>query len=297
MSSFVKDYYVAGAYVFALSKHNRFWSQCVPESRIYQGFQANIVNAILKRQRAKMDAMIHGVELDEPLHVLLILDDVISDKTFKYQEMLDFLGFNGRHYGIAVILCTQDAKGIMPDLRGNTDYLCATYTTQARTFDSYYNDFATFFPGVKEFTSYLQYHTKDYQTVIFNQSQPAYNFDDAVCSAKAELEVPPFQLGGPKFWAEAGCNWKRQLALYRQKQKMDDTKLVKWARAGRRFKRQQREDYAEPNKPDEQNVAQTADDLIEVPLDVPDDAGLAMVSLEDKLRSKIQLRKKLVGAW
>jgi hypothetical protein len=291
----VKDYYVAGAYVFALSKHNRFWSQCVPESRIYQGFQAKVVTAILKRQRAKMDAMIHGVKLDEPLHVLLILDDVISDKTFKYQEMLDFLGFNGRHYGIAVILCTQDAKGIMPDLRGNTDYLCATYTTQARTFDSYYNDFATFFPNVKEFTSYLQYHTKDYQTVIFNQSEPAFNFQDAVCSAKAELEVPPFQLGGPKFWAEAGCNWKVQLGLYRQKQKMDDTKLVKWARTGRRFRRQQREHYMEPREPDMPDVVQTADELIDVPMEDVDEHADQKQSIEEQLRKKIKLRKQRAG--
>lgn len=60
-------------------------------------------------------------------YVCIIFDDVISEKTLRYEELLNELVYSGRHYFIFCVVCSQDAKGLPPSIRGNADLIASTY--------------------------------------------------------------------------------------------------------------------------------------------------------------------------
>lgn len=71
--------------------------QHVPENRVYEGFQPEIVQQILEEQKQKWERFASGEnEEDEIPYVCLVFEDTISDKHLKYEELLWQLVFAGR---------------------------------------------------------------------------------------------------------------------------------------------------------------------------------------------------------
>lgn len=215
-------YYPDGAYVFTTTKHNQFWQQHVPDSRVYPGFDWDVIQQILDVQ---MEKHLKRQETGEKHlgHVVLIFDDCISDRhDARYAEDLLRLVFNGRHYQISIWLLTQDIKGFFPDVRANVDYAMLTYQIQTRQTKTLRDDFADFFPNRATFAELLRRNTQDYQLLVIDQSNAKYSLDDGVFSvAKAEEKPKPYRIGDAKFWYESGCLWEDQLKRWENLQKSE----------------------------------------------------------------------------
>lgn len=72
-------FFPRGGYCFTKTKHNYFWQQHLPASRIYDGFDEKKVREILDEQKDLWDMFLKGKEdpKENPPYVLLIFDDVI----------------------------------------------------------------------------------------------------------------------------------------------------------------------------------------------------------------------------
>ena len=135
----------AGGFVFTKTKHNQFWQNHFPETRIYEAFDHDVVLSILANQKAKLDRFIKTGHHDECPYVVVILDDMMSDKTLRYDELLNRFIFAGRHFFIFFAVCQQDVKGLGPSVRNNFDIIALTYQTQQRSMKSAQDDYADLF--------------------------------------------------------------------------------------------------------------------------------------------------------
>lgn len=246
------QYFPGGAYVFTKTKHNRFWDQHVPASRIYPKFEPSVVEGIISAQKRKIDEFVKtGVYKESPF-VVIILDDVASDVSLKYQELLIDLLFGGRHYKLFVIITEQDIKALGPNVRGNFDLIALTYQTQARTIEAIQQDFASFVPDKNLVGKIIQENTQDHGMVIIDQTEARYSIEETFFCDKApdpkEHKIK-FRIGSDKFWKDSGCDWKEQIKDFK---KIPDKDREEWGKIAKRQLKKEKEEYKDdPLDPEE----------------------------------------------
>jgi hypothetical protein len=98
---------------------NNFWSQYVPEEFIHD---IEDIGPVLDNIFARQTFLMSHPELGIDPRMFIILDDVMSDKyRVRFSKQLSECFTNGRHNMIFTLITSQDAKGVPPDLRENTD--------------------------------------------------------------------------------------------------------------------------------------------------------------------------------
>lgn len=98
-----------GGYVFTNTKHNYFWQQHFPDTRIYNGIDWEVIDRIKEEQKAKKQRMLDEGEAYEGIPwVCIIFEDVASlSHDLKYTDMIRNLAFEGRHFMIMVMIMIQ----------------------------------------------------------------------------------------------------------------------------------------------------------------------------------------------
>lgn len=106
------------------TKQNNFWAQYVPEEFIHD---IEDINMVLDMVFARQTYIKAHPELGIDPRMFIILDDVLSDKfRIRFSVSLSKIFTDGRHNDVFTLITLQDAKGIPPDLRENTD-LCLLF--------------------------------------------------------------------------------------------------------------------------------------------------------------------------
>jgi Poxvirus A32 protein len=210
----VYPYFKRGGYVFTQTKQNYFWQAHFPENRVYEGVNEEVLQSIIDMQKQMYDAIMNGAQLDILPHIILVFDDVISAGELKKSKLLEKVIYNGRHYFLFVIICSQDVKGIGPALRQNGDLICLTYQTQERSVESIRDDYAYFFDNRYAFNYLLTKNTQDHQLLLIDQTEAKYNIQDIFKVGKApdpKTNRPVFKIGDELYWRKSGNKYEEQL--------------------------------------------------------------------------------------
>lgn len=107
-------------YVFTNTKASGEYFRYVPINRVYEGFQAEIVIAIIKRQKKLRKAQTRGELQDTNIDILVIFDDCISDN-LRFKRDFNKIFYEGRHFGMSLWATSQDIKAIAPGATINAD--------------------------------------------------------------------------------------------------------------------------------------------------------------------------------
>lgn len=180
----MKDKFKAGIVISQTDELNHFWRDYVPQKYIYKKYDPTILEAVFRRQKQILnDGNLSEKEKEVEAPFFILLDDVISDQSLKYDEALQELFVAGRHYKLFVLITTQYAKAITPILRGNTDYVFIMKCIQSRQVESLWEDFGSFVTK-QAFAQIIDDTTEDNECLVIN-----------TCP---ELEVDPLQM--MKWW-------------------------------------------------------------------------------------------------
>jgi hypothetical protein len=230
----VWEYFPAGGYVFTKTKHNQFWQKHFPETRIYEQFDHEVVMSILANQKLKLEKFLKTGTFDECPYVVVILDDMMSDKLLRYDDLLNRFIFAGRHFFIFFAVCQQDVKGLGPAIRNNFDLIALTYQTQQRSMKSVQDDYADLFDDGDFVRNLIRDNTQDHQMLLIDQSEAHYDAADIFYVDKApdpeKDPVKPYRIGSDKFWKESGCDWKKQLKRSKRFPKKEKEEWLKVAK-------------------------------------------------------------------
>lgn len=121
--------------VFTRTKSSGEYSRFLPDSRIIQGFDPDLLIEIARIQRQKVRDMSNGLRQDENINILIILDDCLAER-LQWSQELNAIFFEGRHLFITLFVSIQDVKGCAPAATGNCDYAFLFPTGDERTFEA-----------------------------------------------------------------------------------------------------------------------------------------------------------------
>ena len=142
---------------------------------MYENFDTDVVLGILAGQKQKLTKFLETGVFDECPYIIVVLDDMISDKSLKYNELLNRFIFAGRHFFIFFAICQQDVKGLGPAIRQNFDLIALTYVTQERAISSIQDDYAELFDDKDMMCELIRANTEDHQMLIIDQSGKAFH--------------------------------------------------------------------------------------------------------------------------
>lgn len=105
---------VKEVYVFTGSRDNGWYQEFLPECFVYDGWHPEIAKAIMKR-----GGMLK--KKGENPGIVVLLDDLLSHKGVRNDDVIEMLYTKGRHFGCEVHFLSQKFNGMPPKIRSNAD--------------------------------------------------------------------------------------------------------------------------------------------------------------------------------
>jgi hypothetical protein len=105
--------------LFTLTVQNDFWTHYIHKDFIVDGFSHDILEKIKKRQERLLTSNPTG----EDPRILIIFDDIASEKELRYDQTLRRFFYNGRHLQASTLVTSQWLTSLNPGCRENCDYI------------------------------------------------------------------------------------------------------------------------------------------------------------------------------
>lgn len=189
---------------------NHFFSQRIPKACIYNTFDTEAIQRLIKHQK-KITDKYKKCPMTE---AVLILDDCASNSKLRNDKGLRELFLNGRHFNICVVLTSQIYKVVPPDLRGNVDYVFVFHTKFVKDCQTLHTEFFGMFSHWKVFKAVFDSATKDRHCMVLHNSSMDDGLDKTLFVYKAQLRThQTFRVGCRKLWERSNQRIQEQKQL------------------------------------------------------------------------------------
>ena len=199
---FYKRHIPSGVVFSASEGGNKFFSNFLPESYIYDRFDGDVLAKVFNHQKAKKERM--G---DKCPPIFIILDDVAYDKTVFKDKTLVEVFLNSRHFHVLLMMTLQWVTLLPPVMRANTDYIFLMQDNQWGSCKRLYEQFGGVFSKLGEFRTAMDKLTANYGVMVIDQTARSSNIDECIFHYKAELR-PRFKTGSREFWNLHNANYR-----------------------------------------------------------------------------------------
>ena len=186
-----------GVIISPTEKANKYYGNFVPDSFIYDEYDALVISKLLQRQEILIHKKDHNDNIDP--RAFLILDDCLYDNKWIKDANMRSVFMNGRHYKLMFILTMQFALGIPPNLRTNIDYVFILKENIMSNRKRIYEHYAGMFPTFEMFCKVMDKCTQDYECLVIHNGAKGSAIEDQVFWYKADIHHD-FNMGSPKFW-------------------------------------------------------------------------------------------------
>jgi hypothetical protein len=190
--------------VITKTKFNGFWQNYFPMAVVHGDYDPKILEAFMKLQLNILSENEKNPNKQINPWAVIVLDDVIADKHVRYCDTLATLFYNGRHFRIMLIVCSQYVFGLPPGLRSNVDYAFVLRQAQKRQRDQLAEDYADMVYDKDYFFNMLDTNTQDQHAMVVDLSDPNIPPEEMFWQWKAE-DVPLFEIGS--------LPWKKKVWL------------------------------------------------------------------------------------
>ena len=187
-----------------------FYDRFIPNMLIHKGYNSEQLQKLFDRQEKALEE-----KWIEPT-AFLLLDDVLSDKTWKKDPRFQEVFFNGRHSKLLAILGIQSPMGIGPDLRDQIDYTFIFKSTNQANRKKLYENYAGAFKTFEEFNIVLDATTEDYNCLVVDNRTQSNKIEDQIFYYKAKMH-DNFRICTSDIWEiNDKRNFKQQANKYKQ---------------------------------------------------------------------------------
>jgi hypothetical protein len=191
ISSYIKDIPLVVA-MSGTEEGNGFYSEFVHPLFIYNKFEPEVLVSIINHQKRKADVLRkQGKQLKYEVneHVCIILDDLAFDKSMMKLDAMRELFFNGRHYGITLILTFQYLMEIRPEYRTNVDFVFVCRENKKDNIEKLHKYFFGIFDKLPDFKKTLISCTTDYRAIVLENTCKSERIEDQVFWYKAKIDL------------------------------------------------------------------------------------------------------------
>ena len=162
---------------------NKFYSNFINPENIFNDYSESSIEQLMARL-VKINV---GKKDDESAHILLILDDCVSDVNFHTARNFEKLFTRGRHMKISLMLTTQYPYLIPPVARINCDYILVGQMNK-QGLKVMCDEFLMGDMSPKEFLKMYYDSTNDYGFLIINNNSTSNN--NNINSLYGSVRVP-----------------------------------------------------------------------------------------------------------
>lgn len=190
--------------VFTRTKSSGEYARFLPDARIIQGFDPDLLIEIARIQRQKVRDMSNGLRQDENINILIILDDCLAER-LQWSQELNAIFFEGRHLFITLFVSIQDVKGCAPAATGNCDYAFLFPTGDERTFEAVRDKYMPYLDKyeLKDLLDDEQINKK-YHIIGVDIAHKYNDINERVSlgCVDEDLEEEDFVMGSPQMWKD-----------------------------------------------------------------------------------------------
>jgi len=203
--NYLKDRIPCGVIISQTEDLNSFYSDFFPSLYIYSRYSGDIFKNVLERQKLikiKNERRIKKGKKPVDPNVFIIMDDCLaSNGTWMKDNYVREVLFNGRHYNITYILTMQFSLGIVPELRGNFDYVFLLADDIFSNQERIYKHYAGIFPTFDAFRLVFRQVTNDFGSMVISNSNrnPNADLNEKVFWYKASSGDIPESIGCKQF--------------------------------------------------------------------------------------------------
>lgn len=187
-------------YVFTETKMNCFWKAYINEEFIFEGYQEDKLYAIMKDQMQKVDAFLNGANINP--YCLIVWDDCLPND-IQYDPLFRQIFFNGRHYRIGNLMCTQYFYAIPKKYRGNLDWVVTLKQNQRAQIEGFFEEMSYAGKGKDNFNNFNKMFveaTRDNNVIVFDVRDQSKLPTEKIYTMKAE-DPGIFWMGSALYWS------------------------------------------------------------------------------------------------
>lgn len=169
---------------------NGFYSDIIHPLFVYNKFEPEALIELVNHQKKKAKTLKDQGKILKKCpehHVCVILDDLAYDKSMMKQDAIREIFFNGRHYGITLLMTFQFMMELKPDMRANIDYIFVCKENKKDNIERLYRFFFGMFDKVADFKKTLEACTNDYGCIVAYNGAMSDRIEDQVFWYKARL--------------------------------------------------------------------------------------------------------------
>jgi hypothetical protein len=149
---------------------------------IYQSWEPDDIDKVIAKQRALAKA-------GTPRNCFIVLDDLAFDKAIFNSKQMREMMFNGRHYGIMLIITAQFLGDLPTYFRSNIDYVIAYRTPGIQDRERLWKNFFGVIPTFPMFCSIMSNCTENYECLILDNTVQSNSLGDCIFWYKAPLRT------------------------------------------------------------------------------------------------------------
>jgi hypothetical protein len=190
---YYKKHIPVGVVMSGTEEGNSYYKNYVPDLFVYSEFKQEVVEKLIARQKK----VIKNNEKNKS--AFLLLDDCMYDKKSLRDKTMRMIFYNGRHWGLCLMLAMQYCMDLTPDLRCNIDYVFILRENIVQNREKLWKNFFGIFPTFDMFNQVMTACTENYECLVLDNTSKSNKIEDVVYWYKAALR-PPFRAGHPKFW-------------------------------------------------------------------------------------------------
>jgi len=187
----------------------------LPDGSVIQGFPEECLRELIDAQKklcTENNLDFQTMSKDEikdamkEIGLMVILDDLSQDESIYNSSIFKELIFNGKHYGIFVIVNVHFATCVSYRSRDQFQYVFATLDTSIKNCGKLYDYFFGCFPNIRAFTKVYRELAVEFRVMVKKPNIKSWELHDSVCWFKADkTRIEKFldsgnKLGHPDFF-------------------------------------------------------------------------------------------------
>ena len=171
-----------------------YYDKFIPSMLIHKSYDPSITEKVLKRQTLAVNK-----NWKNP-YAFLLLDDCLSEAgSWKRDESIKEIFFNGRHYKLLFILAMQSPMGIPPEFRTNVDFTFILKNNNKSDREKIFKNYAGMFKSLEQFEIILDSCTEDYNCLVVDNVSLSNRLEDCVFFYKAKMH-DSFRICSDELW-------------------------------------------------------------------------------------------------
>lgn len=163
----------------------------VPDTYIYNEWHPEVIDTIIAKQKKLAKA-------GKLRNCFIVLDDLAFDKQLFNSKQMRELMFNGRHYGILLIITAQFLGDLPTYFRSNVDYVITCRTPGIQDRERLWKNFFGTIPTFHMFQAIMDNTTEEYHCLCLDNTVQSNALNDCIFWYKAPFRTPTsgnFQVG------------------------------------------------------------------------------------------------------